>query len=57
MNYFLTLLSVLPAIGVIKGFQGKTKAIEMMPAMAKTAKTNTIYGMLLGLSLLISGLL
>ncbi|WP_339282524.1 1,4-dihydroxy-2-naphthoate polyprenyltransferase [Oceanobacillus sp. FSL K6-3682] len=54
---FLTLLSVLPAIGVIKGFQGKTKAIEMMPAMAKTAKTNTIYGMLLGLSLLISGLL
>ncbi|GGP13858.1 1,4-dihydroxy-2-naphthoate polyprenyltransferase [Oceanobacillus neutriphilus] len=54
---FLTLLSVLPAIGVIKEFQGKTKAIEMMPAMAKTAKTNTIYGMLLGLSLLISGLL
>lgn len=54
---FLTLLSVLPAIGVIKAFQGKTQAIEMMPAMAKTAKTNTIYGMLLGISLLISGLL
>ncbi|GIO24936.1 1,4-dihydroxy-2-naphthoate polyprenyltransferase [Oceanobacillus sp. J11TS1] len=54
---FLTLLSVFPAIGVIKAFQGKTQAIEMMPAMKKTGKTNTIYGLLLGLSLLISGLL
>ncbi|WP_152655019.1 1,4-dihydroxy-2-naphthoate polyprenyltransferase [Oceanobacillus sp. CFH 90083] len=53
----LTLLSALPAISVIKDFKGKTQAIEMMPAMKKTGKTNTIYGMLLGLSLLIAGLL
>jgi len=53
---FLTLLSIPPAASVIIQFKGKTKAIEMMPAMAKTAKTNTIYGILLGLSLLISGL-
>ncbi|MFD1066492.1 1,4-dihydroxy-2-naphthoate polyprenyltransferase [Oceanobacillus locisalsi] len=54
---FLTLLSALPAIGVIKGFKGKTQAIDMMPAMKNTGKTNTIYGLLLGISLLISGLL
>lgn len=49
----LTFLSAKTAIDVIIGFQGKTKPIEMMPAMVKTGKTNTRYGMLLGISLLI----
>ncbi|MBS3682184.1 1,4-dihydroxy-2-naphthoate polyprenyltransferase [Ornithinibacillus massiliensis] len=49
----LTLIAVIPAIKVLKGFKGKTEPLEMMPAMQLTAKTNTIYGFLLGLSLLI----
>lgn len=50
----LTLLSVKKASEAVKGFIGKTMPIEMMPAMAATAKTNTIYGFLLGISLFIS---
>ncbi|GAB3047494.1 1,4-dihydroxy-2-naphthoate polyprenyltransferase [Virgibacillus ainsalahensis] len=50
----ITLLSIVKAVDVIKGFHGKTEPIEMMPAMVATGKTNTIYGLLLGLSLLIS---
>lgn len=50
----LTLLSVKKASEAVKGFIGKTTPIEMMPAMAATAKTNTIYGFLLGISLFIS---
>ncbi|WP_099160033.1 1,4-dihydroxy-2-naphthoate polyprenyltransferase [Virgibacillus ndiopensis] len=50
----ITLLSVIKAIEVINKFQGKTKPIEMLPAMVATGKTNTIFGFLLGLSLLIS---
>lgn len=50
----LTLLSGKKAIDVITGFRGKKLPIEMMPAMAATGKTNTIYGFLLGISLLIS---
>lgn len=50
----ITLLSVKKAMDVIKGFHGKTTPIEMMPAMVATGKTNTIYGFLLGLSLLIT---
>lgn len=53
----LTLLSIPLAVRVIKDFYGKTQPIEMMPAMVKTGKTNTVYGLLLGVSLLISGLL
>ncbi|MBC5638187.1 1,4-dihydroxy-2-naphthoate polyprenyltransferase [Ornithinibacillus sp. BX22] len=49
----LTLIAVIPTIKVLKGFKGKTEPLEMMPAMQLTAKTNTIYGFLLGLSLLI----
>ena len=49
----ITFLSTFKAIEVIKKFQGKTKPIEMMPAMVATGKTNTIYGFLLGLSLLL----
>src|SRR5699024_9748637 len=47
-------ITVFKAYDVIKKFRGKTKPIEMMPAMVATGKTNTMYGFLLGLSLLFS---
>src|SRR5690625_564169 len=50
----ITFLSIKKAIDVINGFKKGKTPIEMMPAMAATGKTNTIYGLLLGLSLLIS---
>lgn len=49
----ITFLSVKKAVDVINGFKGKTSPLEMMPAMVATGKTNTMYGILLGLSLLI----
>lgn len=49
----ITLLSAKLAVDVIKGFIGKTKPLEMMPAMILTGKTNTIYGLLLCVSLFI----
>ncbi|MGY0693220.1 1,4-dihydroxy-2-naphthoate polyprenyltransferase [Virgibacillus sp. FSP13] len=52
----LAFLSIIKAIDVIKKFQGKTKPLEMLPAMVATGKTNTIYGFLLGISLLLSKL-
>lgn len=48
----ISLLSVKKAVDAVKGFIGKTINFEMIPAMAATAKTNTIYGLLLGCSLL-----
>ncbi|TFJ92804.1 1,4-dihydroxy-2-naphthoate polyprenyltransferase [Lentibacillus salicampi] len=50
----LAFLSIIKAADVIKKFRGKTKPLEMMPAMAATGKTNTLYGLLLGVSLLVS---
>ncbi|GAB3800628.1 1,4-dihydroxy-2-naphthoate polyprenyltransferase [Virgibacillus kimchii] len=50
----ITFIAIIKAVDVIKKFRGKTEPIEMMPAMAGTGKTNSIYGLLLGLSLLIS---
>ncbi|WP_027410482.1 1,4-dihydroxy-2-naphthoate polyprenyltransferase [Anoxybacteroides tepidamans] len=50
----LVFLSVPKAITAIKGFIGKTKPIEMMPAMKATAQTNTQFGFLLAIGLLIS---
>lgn len=50
----ITFISIVLAIKVIKGFIGKTSPLEMMPAMIATGKTNTMYGFLLGISLLIS---
>src|SRR5699024_12151715 len=50
----ITFISIGVAIKVINGFIGKTSPLEMMPAMIATGKTNTIYGFLLGISLLIS---
>ncbi|WP_010532309.1 1,4-dihydroxy-2-naphthoate polyprenyltransferase [Lentibacillus jeotgali] len=50
----LVFLSIKKAADVIRKFRGKTKPLEMMPAMAATGKTNTLYGLLLGVSLLVS---
>lgn len=50
----ITFLSSKKALGVILKFRGKTKPIDMLPAMIDTGKTNTLYGVLLALSLLLS---
>ncbi|OZU88544.1 1,4-dihydroxy-2-naphthoate octaprenyltransferase [Virgibacillus indicus] len=50
----ITFFGILKSIEVIKKFKGRTLPIEMMPAMAATGKNNTIYGLLLGISLLFS---
>ncbi|MBM7554783.1 1,4-dihydroxy-2-naphthoate polyprenyltransferase [Thalassobacillus pellis] len=49
----LSFLSFKKAIKAVKGFIGKIQPVEMMPAMKATAQTNTIYGLLLGISLLL----
>lgn len=53
----LTLLSAFKAWEVIKNFRGKKTPLEMMPAMKATGKTNTLYGFLLSIALLIHVLL
>ncbi|MCF3943481.1 1,4-dihydroxy-2-naphthoate polyprenyltransferase [Oceanobacillus alkalisoli] len=50
----ITFFSIPKAVAVIKNFRGKTEPLEMMPAMIATGKTNTIYGFLLGISLVIA---
>lgn len=50
----ITLASVVKASEVIVRFRGKTEPLQMMPAMIATGQTNTLYGVLLGISLLIS---
>jgi len=50
----ITFISVIKAWEVIQDFRGKTEPIEMMAAMKATGQTNTFYGLLLGLSMLIS---
>ncbi|GLH64546.1 1,4-dihydroxy-2-naphthoate polyprenyltransferase [Parageobacillus sp. G301] len=50
----LVFFSMPKAITATKGFIGKTKPIEMMPAMKATAQTNTQFGFLLAIGLLIS---
>src|SRR5699024_895529 len=49
-------LSAKKAVDVVQNFKGKTKPLEMLPAMIATGKTNTLYGILLGLSLFVSTL-
>src|SRR5699024_4628610 len=49
-------LSAKKAVDGVKNFKGKTKPLEMLPAMIATGKTNTLYGILLGLSLFVSTL-
>ncbi|MET3196588.1 1,4-dihydroxy-2-naphthoate polyprenyltransferase [Bacillus sp. OAE603] len=53
----ISLLSIPLAIKATKGFIGKTEPIEMMPAMAATAKTNTIMGFLIVIGLIIGNIL
>lgn len=50
----ITFISLPKAIKAVKGFIGKTEPIQMMPAMVATAQTNTLYGFLLSIGLLIS---
>lgn len=50
----LVFLSVPKAFVATKGFIGKTKPIEMMPAMKATAQTNTQFGFWLVIGILIS---
>ncbi|MDQ0160931.1 1,4-dihydroxy-2-naphthoate polyprenyltransferase [Aeribacillus alveayuensis] len=50
---FLVLLSIPKATFAVKQFIGKTKPIEMMPAMKATAETNTLFGFLLSIGLII----
>jgi 1,4-dihydroxy-2-naphthoate polyprenyltransferase len=47
-------LSIPKAVKATKGFIGKSKPLEMMPAMKATAQTNTIFGFLLSIGLLIA---
>lgn len=49
----IVFLSAPKAIQATKGFIGKSLPIEMAPAMISTAKTNTIFGFLMGIGLLI----
>ncbi|WP_369902068.1 1,4-dihydroxy-2-naphthoate polyprenyltransferase [Bacillus manliponensis] len=49
----IVFLSAPKAIQATKGFVGKSLPIEMAPAMIATAKTNTIFGFLMGIGLLL----
>jgi 1,4-dihydroxy-2-naphthoate polyprenyltransferase len=51
---FVSYLSIPKAVKATKGFIGKSQPIEMMPAMKATAQTNTIFGFLLSIGLLIA---
>ncbi|MGD6817032.1 1,4-dihydroxy-2-naphthoate polyprenyltransferase [Metabacillus sp. 84] len=50
----LVFLSVPKSVFAVKAFRGKSRPIEMMPAMVATAQTNTQFGLLLAAGLLIS---
>ncbi|KAA0543153.1 1,4-dihydroxy-2-naphthoate polyprenyltransferase [Bacillus sp. BGMRC 2118] len=50
----LVFLSLPKPVQATKGFIGKTIPITMMPAMKATAQTNTIFGFLLAIGLLLS---
>ncbi|MBP3039788.1 1,4-dihydroxy-2-naphthoate polyprenyltransferase [Bacillaceae bacterium Marseille-Q3522] len=50
----LVLLSIPKALQAVKGFIGKTKPIQMMPAMKATSQTNTFFGLLLAIGIVIS---
>lgn len=51
---FVTFLSIPKAVKATKGFIGKSQPLEMMPAMKATAQTNTIFGFLLSIGLLLA---
>ncbi|WP_064092740.1 1,4-dihydroxy-2-naphthoate polyprenyltransferase [Rossellomorea aquimaris] len=50
-------LSIPKALKATKGFIGKSQPIEMMPAMKATAQTNTIFGFLMSVGLMIGYIL
>jgi 1,4-dihydroxy-2-naphthoate octaprenyltransferase len=54
---FLILLSIRKPIQATKGFIGKTIPIQMMPAMKATAQTNTIFGVLVSIGLILAHVL
>lgn len=49
----IVFLSAPKAYKATKGFIGKSIPMEMVPAMIATAKTNTIFGLLMGIGLLL----
>jgi 1,4-dihydroxy-2-naphthoate polyprenyltransferase len=51
---FVSYLSIPKAVKATKGFIGKSHPLEMMPAMKATAQTNTIFGFLLSVGLLLA---
>ncbi len=53
----LVMLSVPKSIQATKGFIGKSLPLQMMPAMKATAQTNTLFGLLLSIGLVISYLI
>jgi len=53
----LVFLSIPKPYLAVKGFIGKSVAVEMMPAMKATAQTNTFFGLLLSIGLLLSYIL
>jgi 1,4-dihydroxy-2-naphthoate octaprenyltransferase len=58
MNYTspwlaIVVLSAPKAFNAIKGFKNNTIPVKMMPAMKATAQTNTIFGFLLSIGLLL----
>ncbi|PTJ23370.1 1,4-dihydroxy-2-naphthoate polyprenyltransferase [Staphylococcus simulans] len=55
--YLLVLLSFPFPIKAIRRFKKNDTAAEMMPAMAATGKTNTVFGLLYALGIYISALL
>ncbi len=50
----IVFISIPKPISAVRQFIGKTKAIQMMPAMKATAQTNTVFGFLLSAGFLIS---
>ena len=53
----LILLSVKKPIQAVKLFREKEKPLEVMPAMKNTAQTNTFFGFLLAIGLILSYIL
>lgn len=50
----VVLLSIPKPVQATKGFIGKTIPIQMMPAMKATAQTNTIFGLLVSIGLILA---
>ncbi|CAG9622397.1 1,4-dihydroxy-2-naphthoate polyprenyltransferase [Sutcliffiella rhizosphaerae] len=49
----LVFLSIIKPLAAVKGFSSNKSNVTMMPAMVATAQTNTIFGFLLGIGLII----